>query len=193
MLAARRAIGLLPVLLCGCVAPQIARESSMEGTPSEVVIQTMGGAPIKLTVDRDPSHHKVAAPLTKSWAEIAKVYDDLAIPMEFADHRGNRVGNTRFIPARVLAARPMSTYLRCGLGAAGALADTHRIRMNILTELKPASKDSTLVFTQIDASAAPMDGTSTAATVCTSTGALESAIVLLLRKQVGDLPKKPRS
>jgi hypothetical protein len=182
---------LLLVVACSAPAAGPAPASLLPAT-DEVVITTAGGTPLKLTVDRDPSRHRVAAPLSRSWAEIAQVFDVLAIPLEYADHRANRVGNSRFIVNRMLAGRPVSTFLRCGFGAAGALADSHRIRMNIATELKPASSDSTAVFTQIEATASPVDGTNTAPTNCTSTGVLEMAIVTVLKQEVGEAYRSPR-
>ena len=181
----------LVLLLAACATAQNEPQPTIETSAEEVTIQTTGGTGLRLTVDRDPSRHKVAAPLRTSWGQLAKVYEELSIPLEFADNRGNRAGNTRFNVTRMLAGRSMSTFLRCGIGAAGPLADTHRIRMNILTELR-AVGDSTAVFTQIDARATPVDGTNTTATVCSSSGALESAIVALLKYHVGETARRPK-
>jgi hypothetical protein len=179
------------LLLAGCATAQSEPRPNMEKSADEISIQTTGGTPLRLTVDRDPSRHKVAAPVRTAWPELGKVYEELKIPLEFADHRANRLGNTRFNVTRQLAGKSMSTFLRCGIGQAGQLADTHRIRMSIITELKPAG-DSTAVFTQIDARATPVDGTNTTVTVCSSSGALESAIVGLLKYYVGETARKPR-
>ncbi|MGH7470025.1 MAG: hypothetical protein ACRENP_18930 [Longimicrobiales bacterium] len=184
---------LLIMVVVGCAAPaQRSAPATMEPGTSEIVLQTSGGTPLRLTVDRDPSRHRVSAPLSRSWSELAKVYDALAIPLEYADHRSNRAGNTRFVASRMLAGRPVSTFLRCGFGAAGPLADSHRVRMSIATELKSVAQDSTAVFTQIEATASPVDGTNTAPITCTSTGALEMAIVTLLKQQVGEVYRRPR-
>jgi hypothetical protein len=188
-----RTLPWLPLLLAGCTAPTVGpAPTTLEHPTADVVIHTTSGTPLRMTVERDPSKHRVAAPLAKSWGELAKVYDALGIPLEYADHRTNRAGNTRFVMSRTLAGQPVSTFLRCGYGAAGALADTHRVRMHIATELKATAGDSTAVYTQIEALASPMDGTSTTTTNCTSTGALEMAIVQLLKQQVGEAFRRPR-
>jgi hypothetical protein len=193
MLKLNRTMYGLSWLLAGCTAPTVGpAPTTLEHPTADVVIHTTSGTPLRMTVERDPSKHRVAAPLTKSWGELAAVFDELAIPLEYADHRTNRAGNTRFVVMRTLAGQPVSTFLRCGYGAAGALADTHRVRMNIATELKPASADSTAVYTQVEALASPMDGTNTAAANCTSTGALEMAIVQLLKQRVGETIRRPR-
>ena len=142
------------------------------------------GTPVQITVDRDPSRHKVTASVTRSWNSLASVYEALGIPLEYADARTHRVGNTRFVANRNLAGQQMSRFLRCGMGITGPLANTHRIQMSISTELKPMGADSTAVFTQLSAKASPVDGTSSNPAVCVTTGMLELTIVTLLKKRV---------
>jgi hypothetical protein len=142
------------------------------------------GTPVQITVDRDPSRHKVTASVTRSWNSLASVYEALGIPLEYADARAHRVGNTRFIANRNLAGQEMARFLRCGMGITGPLANTHRIQMSISTELQPVGTDTTAVFTRIEAKGTPVDGTSSGPVICVTTGMLEGSIVTLLKKRV---------
>jgi hypothetical protein len=179
-----RAFCLLPLVICLACATSAGSTPtpSTEGEP--VDIPGVSGTLVRISVDRDPSLHKIAAPVRVSWASLAEVFDVFKIPLEFADVSAYRTGNTRFIAPRMIAGLPKSRYLRCGMGPAGQLADTHRVTMSIITELRPAGADSTAAFTQVVASARPNDGTGTEAVVCASTGLLESGIAQLLRTRV---------
>ncbi len=174
------------VLVCaalGACAPVSNMPSPTVDRDRDIITIDDGGKPVQLTVDRDPSRHKVPAALTRSWNSLASVYEALGIPIEYADGRTNKVGNTRFITSRTLARQPMSRFLRCGVGMVGPLADTHRIQMSIWTQLQPIGADSTAVFTQIEAKGSPVDGTS-GTVICVTTGMLEWAIVSLLKQRV---------
>jgi hypothetical protein len=170
------------VLVCtavGACAPVNTPAPATE-RDREVITIMDGGTPIQITVDRDPSRHKVPASVTRSWNSLASVYESLGIPLEYADVRVHKAGNTRFIATRTLARQPMSKFLRCGGGMLGPMADTHRIQMSIWTQLQPVGADSTAVFTQIEAKGSPVDGTSGAVN-CVTTGMLEWSIVTLLK------------
>jgi hypothetical protein len=178
------AIRLWGMLLCtaaGACAPVSNMPAPDTERDREVITLMDGGTPVQITVDRDPTRHKVPASVTRSWNSLASVYESLGIPLEYADARANRAGNTRFIAARTLARQPMSKFLRCGVGMVGPLADTHRIQMSIWTQLQPIGTDSTAVFTQIEAKGSPVDGTSGASVICVTTGMLEWSIVTLLK------------
>src|SRR5262245_39065464 len=118
------------------------------------------------------------------WAVLADVYEDLPVPLDFADPRGYRAGNTHFVTRSSIGSRRLSTFLRCGVGPAGPLADSHRITMQVLTELKPVSSDTTMVFTQVNAVSSSVNGSSRAPVTCATTGALESSNVAALRKKL---------
>ena len=148
------------------------------------VIASGSGADIRIAVDTDPTQHMVKGGLRAVWSTLAEVYESLPVPLDFADGRGYKAGNERWITRGNIGDKPMSTFLRCGIGPAGQLADTHRITMSIITELKSIASDTTAVLTQITATAAAVDGTNTQAVNCATTGALESAIVSGLRRRL---------
>ena len=169
--------------LGGC-APVSNMPAPTNERDRDIITIDDSGTPVQITVDRDPSRHKVTADVTRSWNSLASVYEALGIPLEYADARTHRVGNTRFIATRNLAGQQMSRFLRCGMGITGPLANTHRIQMSISTELQPVGGDSTAVFTRIEAKGSPVDGTSSSPAVCVTTGMLELTIVTLLKKRV---------
>jgi hypothetical protein len=109
--------------------------------------------------------------------------DSLNIRLEFADAGSFQAGNSRFIAPRQIARRPKSTYLRCGSGPGGQLADSHRVTMSLITELRAVATDSTDVFTQIVASASTAEGTSTEPVICATSGALEQTLAQLLERR----------
>lgn len=175
---------LLGLVALGACAPVSNMPRASNERDRDIITIDDSGTPVQITVDRDPSRHNVPAGVTQSWNSLASVYETLGIPLEYADVRLHKAGNTRFIVTRSLARQPMSKFLRCGVGITGPLADTHRIQMSIWTELKPLGADSTVVFTQIEAKGSPVDGTSGSPAICVTTGMLEWAIVSLLKQRV---------
>jgi hypothetical protein len=177
---------LILVAVCAGCGSSAARVDTTLGaaTPPAGVITSSTGADVRLSVDTDPSEHLVKGSLKSVWAALADVYESLPVPLDFADPRGYRAGNTHWITRSSIGSRRMSTFLRCGIGPAGPLADSHRISMQVLTELKSISSDTTAVLTQVNATAAAVDGSSTAPVTCATTGALESSIVAGLRKKL---------
>jgi hypothetical protein len=159
--------------------------ATLEPPQEEILsVRDRTGAYVRIQPEH-PSRHRVAAPVARSWRALAGVYDAIGIPLEFGDARSRRAGNTRYISTRkALAGKPMSTFLRCGTGPSGTVADTYRITLNLQTELRALGSDSTVVYTQIVAHASPADGISTAAVVCATTGVLENVIVQFLRNAV---------
>src|SRR5262245_15912352 len=180
----------IPVLIvlavcAGCGSSPARVDTSLGGsTPPAAVITSSTGADVRLALDTDPSEHMVKGSLKTVWAALADVFESLPVPLDFADPRGYKAGNTHWVTRSSIGSRRMSTFLRCGIGPAGPLADSHRITMQVLTELKSISSDTTAVFTQINATASSVDGSSTAPVACATTGALESAIVAALRKKL---------
>ena len=168
----------------GACAPASNMPVPSNDRDREIITIDDSGTPVQITVDRDPSRHKVPAGVNPSWNSLASVFESLGIPLEYANARTHTVGNTRFIATRSLARQPMSRFLRCGMGITGPLADTHRIQMNISTELKAMGTDTTAVFTRIEAKGSPINGTSGGAAICVTTGMLEWTIVTLLKKRV---------
>ena len=148
------------------------------------VITSSTSVDVRLAVDTDPSQHMVKGGLKAVWSTLADVYESLPVPLDFADGRGYRAGNTHWVTRGNIGEKPMSTFLRCGIGPAGQLADTHRVTMSIITELKSVASDTTAVLTQVLATASAVDGTSTQSVSCATTGALETAIVSGLRRRL---------
>jgi hypothetical protein len=168
------------VLLC------LACAAKSDSTPRSDIQQEridVSGAIVRLDVDRSYSNNRIPVSRERSWGVIAEVFDSLKIPMEFADHSAFRAGNQKFIMPRQVGGQPKSAYLRCGNGPSGPLADSHRVTMSLITELRALSSDSTGVYTQIIASARPTEGTSGEPVVCASSGALEKTVADLVRRR----------
>ncbi len=177
---------LFAVAVCAaCATSGAPVDSSLGGaTTPPGIITSSTGADVRLGVDTDPSQHMVKGALKAVWAALASVYEGLPIPLDYADPRGYRAGNSHWITRGNIGSARMSTFLRCGIAPAGPLADSHRITMSVITELKAVSADTTAVLTQVTATASPVDGSSTAAVNCATTGSLEAAIVASLRKKL---------
>jgi hypothetical protein len=172
---------LLVTVQLGCASGAVPVSSAAGDRQTMTILDA--GQPVNITIDRDPSSHQVAASLNSAWNSIAPVYEALGIPLEYADLRTHRTGNTRFVVSRQLAGQPMSKMLRCGEGITGALADSYRIQMSIWTELKSIDAENTAVFTRIEAKGSSVSGTGSTVN-CITTGMLESAIVKLLKQRV---------
>ena len=151
------------------------------------VIAAGGGAEVRLRIEKQATGGTLGFPLVQAWAALPAAYQALGIPVEHADPRTHELGNSRFLTRGTLNQMRMSTYLRCGQSITGALADTHRIRMNVRTQIKSIARDSVAVSTLVEATASSVEGSAGQSQECTSTGALEIAIVQRLDWEIRNL------
>lgn len=165
------------LLLAAC-APAAPHASSAAPEPSPAIMETSTGISVRLGAD-GPARAAVDAPAGRVWAALPAVYEALGIPAEVSDPAAHTYGTQRFTRTR-LGDRRTAEMVRCGNAGSGASAmSTYRIRLSILTTLRPGAGGGTELSTEVAGSATPVDGTSTGATRCVSTGELERRIAAL--------------
>lgn len=173
---------LLPLGACGPAAPPHPVPAPA-GTPQ--VVRSGNGIDINVDAAGAVSAVEIAAPPERVWTALPEAYRALGIPVATLDPASRTVGNARFAAMRQLGGRRMSELLSCAEGlAASSTADTHRMALSVLSSVHPAPGGNTRLETRVSASARSLEGSSTAAIQCGSTGVLETWVAELVRAQV---------
>ena len=109
------------------------------------------------------------------WTALPAVYAALGIPAEINQPAAYTYGTNRFTGSRLNGKR-ITDFMRCG-GSGAMPPTTYRIRLLVLSSVQPGTTPGTArLTTQVQGSATPVDGTSSAIVGCSSTGRLEQGI-----------------
>jgi len=175
----RGAIVLLPfVLACASSGGGPAAPA-----PAPQIIETAGGAPLRVEGQVVIAGGTVAAPVDSAWKAAIKVYNELGIQVTTLITESRTIGNQALKIRRVLNGVPLSRYLNCGAGSGvGPNADYYNVEMSIMTYLVPNTHAATDVQTRIDAKATPLSVGSNPV-VCVTTGVLERRIVKMIQER----------
>lgn len=118
---------------------------------------------------------EVSASADTVFAVLDEVYEQLGIPVGTMDPPNRTAGNSQIRARGRLGKEPMSSYLDCGeAGLRGPAANTHPVRLSVLTTVTPSGAASLVRTVVKGVYSAPEQG---GATACTSTGRLEAAIL----------------
>jgi hypothetical protein len=123
---------------------------------------------------------ELEAPGQQVFAAVIAAYSDLKIPIQIRDSLGGLVGNLRLIERGTFARDRMSRWFECGSGLSGPYADTYRINIAIVTFIDVLTPKRTRIRTAIAASGKNIEGTSSEAVRCASSGDLEARITSLI-------------
>lgn len=178
----RRSISAVPLLLAlaGCAAG--GGTSRPPPSPAGVT-ESSTSLVVRMDEASPPVASLVSAPAEELWRLLAEVYDALDLPAEVNDPVGRAFGTRRFSGSRI-GARPVTDYVRCGnQGAGPSAAGAHRYRLTVLSTLVPLLPDQTRVSIEVGGSATSVEGTSTGAVRCVSTGELERRIHRMLEER----------
>lgn len=138
------------------------------------VVRVGGYAPVDLYTEPSIRKFTVDADPKAAWGVLGHTYDQLGIPIEYADPGSSGLGNPGFLARRIDGDR-MAAFLDCGSDFAGPLANQHDITLTVVTTLAPAGPESTEVTTLVDAWCRPR-AVSGNQLHCTSKGVLERRI-----------------
>ena len=178
---------ILPALLAltsACASGGSAPPSAAPGAPPRVM-PTSTGLTIRLAEDSLRSTTVFQAPLDTVWTRLPAIYETLGIPAEVADPRTWTFGTQRFTQRRV-AGRQTLDLVHCGHEGTGPSAvRARRLRLTIVSTLRRLASGATELTTEVSGEATAVDGTSTAAARCGSTGELEQRIAATLAEQLG--------
>ena len=161
------------LLLAACATapaplPTTGPNTGMTDTETGTLIK-LSDAPTTVSISLD-------APPSRIWAGLPAVYSSLGIKPETNDASTMTIGTQAFTGSRLGGKRTLD-WMRCGnQGAGPSSGGMVRTRFTINTVARPASNDKTDLVTTVTGTATPVEGTSTGATACTSTGDLEQKI-----------------
>ncbi|HVD60405.1 MAG TPA: hypothetical protein VNC11_05995 [Gemmatimonadaceae bacterium] len=141
---------------------------------------------IRLAEEPDAMNSVINAPPAKVWAAIPLVYKHLEITgAQVLDSDLEVYGNREFTLNRIDGTRT-GDFVRCGEEGAGqALGSMVRRKLSIVTTVHGDANGKTTISTEISGYATPVEGTSTGAIRCASTGKLEKRIRSLVNQMVG--------
>ena len=121
---------------------------------------------------------KVAIPMAPNrvYDAVKAVYEELGVPPGTVDPSTGRFGNLDFYKQRRLANEPLSTFIHCGDGFTGPVANSYRIYMSLLSVVRPDGKGGSELETAFTSAAQNMEGSSSDRISCGTTGRLEERI-----------------
>jgi hypothetical protein len=168
----RAAALLFTVAVSACVT------STQSGTPVQTATVSSTLAPqqtMDLTRDVVVRQTSIEAPRAKVWEALHAVHDALGIGFTNGDLAS---GTATFEVAnrmRTVAGKPASRYIDCGMGPAGARADSYRLVVRLNHSMESPTPTSTVLTSTLQAWARN-PGMSSDAIPCTSLGLLEREI-----------------
>jgi hypothetical protein len=187
-----RPASLLPLLLlAGCTAaaagappiPTVTVRPTSPGTPTSVASIETGAGRVSDT------QYTVAADPAKLWPSVLAVYTELGLTPSTVDEKQLLVAVRGQRAMRKLAGDLLSSFLECGQGPSGKLADLYRVQMDVGTRLVQRAAGYTTVETSVAAMASNPAGSMSNPVACGSTGTLENRIAGMLRLRAAALPR----
>ncbi|HET8654198.1 MAG TPA: hypothetical protein VFL93_01600 [Longimicrobiaceae bacterium] len=153
--------------------------------PTRVVPSSNGGT-ILVNQDVQSSDSTISAAPDTAWAALGAVYRSLEIPVTMVDQAHHQLGNRDLELTRGrIAGQAMSAYFDCGGSMTGPIANSARLRIDVVSRVEPAPSGGTVLSTRATATALSTNGTSTGAGACSSTGRLESLIAQRVERYLG--------
>lgn len=178
-----RHVVVLAALAAAACAPPGSAATSADSGPARI-ITTGSGAEVRVGGDGPAAAYAVPSAPDEVWNALPGVYTTLGVPEGLRDHTTGTYGNRRHVLRRTLDGKPLSRYLSCGYTATGSpIADSYRVQLSVVTTVKPAAGGSE-VRTEVGATAQSIEGASSSAVPCASTGRLEARIAELLGARV---------
>jgi hypothetical protein len=181
-----RALMMLCLLLCVASVAACASSNSPSQTanpPQQTVSirsQTSGSAGLRIVPGGGPNVLKVGASIDRVWGALSAVYDSLPVPVALLERRNHVIGNEGFKVRRRLGKTALSKYLECGQSQMEPNADEYEITLAVLSRAVASDSQTTIVTTTVKASAKGLQFAGQFSQ-CTSTGALETRLQLLLK------------
>lgn len=124
------------------------------------------------------------AAFDKAYLLAGDAFKDLGLKVNYQQPGSGEVGVSRYIITRKLAGEPLHTFVDCGIGTDGPVADSYRIYLNARTVVRSVAADRVELETFVDAEAKDMSGPSTAPSHCGTTGALERRLHTLVARKL---------
>ena len=161
----------------GC-APAVKTTSTPTPVTPTTVSDTEAGM-IRLSDMQSIASAKISAPVDSVWRVLPAVYTKLEIAPEVSERNTGVFGTRAHASSRLAGGRAID-LLRCPNSGSGSAVGAYRTRITILTTLAELPGGATAVSTEVSGIATSVEGTSTGAMRCASTGEIERKIVGLI-------------
>lgn len=135
---------------------------------------TESGVFVKLSEEPQNVSVSIGAPAAKVWSVMPRVYERLGIKPEFANDAAMTIGTRSFTASR-LDGKRASEAIRCANQGSGPSSGMVRTRLSIVTRVV-AVQGAAEIISEVTGTATSVEGTSTGAVTCASTGMIEARI-----------------
>ncbi|MDQ2889575.1 MAG: hypothetical protein M3R65_03330 [Gemmatimonadota bacterium] len=164
----------------GCASGGAPAGGEMAGVRSIETGESMGARMGSVPEFKSAQRATVQLGIADAWAQSAKAYASLGIPITIATPETHTIGNTGMRRTHTLGGERLSSFLECGAGSGGGLnADLYGVSMSVISQLRALSDGSTEIATMVQATATPLTFGSPAVT-CSTSGVLEQKIAALV-------------
>lgn len=142
-----------------------------------------GGPTLWVSLDTVGTPATFAASPIVIYRHLVQIYETLKIPVLLKDSTNWRMGHTGSA-LKGIGGQRMSSWLGCGVGMTGPFADTQRVIIAVVSQVKPVGKDSSVVRTGIFANAFDVAQGSRTPKQCLTTGQLELRVQTMLGERL---------
>lgn len=169
----RSSISYLAVAILGVAG---CASSSAVKAPADPVIVTLEGGGL-LHFDSSPrvAESTIAATPATVWPVLNSTYASMGLPITTRNNAAHLIAAQNATFLHSFGNGSLSRIVDCGGSQSGARADSYRVQLTVVTELRPADKGATLVRTSL-AGVAKDPSSSNDPVSCSSTGVLERDI-----------------
>lgn len=113
----------------------------------------------------------------QTFTAMRRVLDSLQIPIPVVDSSRGLIHSPGFTVRSKLAGKAMSRLMHCGVGMSGDYADSYRITIAYAILIDPLPEGHTRVGIAVVSNGLNVQGVSTEAVMCGTTGVLEQTIL----------------
>lgn len=168
----RVCVALLVAGTAACASSGGPRSVAM---PTERTVAVDDNNVYRTTVMPNAKYPVPMAP-SRVFEAVKAVYEEIGVPPGTHDPSTGRFGNLDFWKQRRFGNEPMSSFIHCGEGFTGPVANNYRIYMSLISVVRPDGKGGSELETAFSAAAQNMEGSSSDRIACGTTGRLEERI-----------------
>ncbi|HSJ09524.1 MAG TPA: hypothetical protein VK928_06400 [Longimicrobiales bacterium] len=171
-----RAVLVLAMVAGSACASSRNQPAASTGEQTVRVVGAGGLTQLSTTTTNRPSVVTVEMPAEQVWRALPAAYQSVGIELALTDSTRGLLGNPGFRARRRLGGTVLSRYLDCGHAQGAPSADTYEVHFSVLTEVQRQADGKTIVSTNVDASARPINFAGEPVR-CLSRGELETRIL----------------
>lgn len=171
-----RAVLVLALVAGSACASSRNQPAAAAGEQTVRVVGAGGMTQISTTTTNRPSVATVEIPAEQVWRALPAAYQSAGIELALSDSARGVIGNPGFRARRRLGGIVLSRYLDCGHAQGAPSADTYEVHFSVLTEVQRQADGKTVVSTNVDATARPINFAGESVR-CASSGELETRIL----------------